>query len=620
MNSNNNSNLSSPNPSLQSKSLCSAKSFASHFTNDTNYSTTSAITTSATTVHSKGYANVKCKALHHACHKLNSVHNQIRHLIQDEWKEYLESAFDDGDIVPPMQSSSSLSNPTKNASTTTDTAAATAATPLSPSCHLVSGSSFDEFGDVPSIAEQLSPTLGKVMNCIYSPSSSTEQYTNNSSTEWDDPWIEACKAILTILEIYPEAARERESRHGCLPLHLAVFAMRPTPNATLPNQYKKFKYGRHGNCNSFFASSFRATASCLDGQQHQSHKEQIQAASNLQDYTSHTNNGANNTNLPPRPLQLLRGRSNSSAASFASGRSLGGFSTVLMDGGGCSLGATSTISDKVSQELTDSMLTLEEKLRLHQSSSGTAATADPNFGVLDYKGLTENEVRLLEKCTRPTPMSSNLDRGSSVGSTYSNCSQSIVSNCSTVMPLELSMSMEPSMSMSKSQEEKEFYLDKYIANAKRREEYSIKVIHALLSVYKRASATDSEGGRLPLHTAVAGRATHKVIDTIVRSYPHAARNRTKDGSLPLHIAASCGVSDAEVAPTLLRHYPYATVGKNRYERTPLQEASLQAGENGREYQIELLIALRRPPFYWQSPRQSDMINSPIETLGSGSRR
>ena len=39
-----------------------------------------------------------------------------------------------------------------------------------------------------------------------------------------DPFISVCKFILLLLEMFPEACQVRESRHGCLPLHLAAFA------------------------------------------------------------------------------------------------------------------------------------------------------------------------------------------------------------------------------------------------------------------------------------------------------------------------------------------------------------------------------------------------------------
>lgn len=40
----------------------------------------------------------------------------------------------------------------------------------------------------------------------------------------DDSFLAVCKFILLLLEIYPDACQARESRHGCLPLHLAAFA------------------------------------------------------------------------------------------------------------------------------------------------------------------------------------------------------------------------------------------------------------------------------------------------------------------------------------------------------------------------------------------------------------
>jgi len=53
-----------------------------------------------------------------------------------------------------------------------------------------------------------------------------------------DEYIEACKCILKLIQLHPEACKERESRHGCLPLHLAVFSMCLTPPPPGPN-------GRH---------------------------------------------------------------------------------------------------------------------------------------------------------------------------------------------------------------------------------------------------------------------------------------------------------------------------------------------------------------------------------------
>jgi hypothetical protein len=37
-----------------------------------------------------------------------------------------------------------------------------------------------------------------------------------------------------LIRVHPEACRERESRHGCLPLHLCVFSMCDTPPPPTP--------------------------------------------------------------------------------------------------------------------------------------------------------------------------------------------------------------------------------------------------------------------------------------------------------------------------------------------------------------------------------------------------
>jgi hypothetical protein len=132
----------------------------------------------------------------------------------------------------------------------------------------------------------------------------------------------------------------------------------------------------------------------------------------------------------------------------------------------------------------------------------------------------------------------------------------------------------------------------------RREELAVKVLNALLDAYPKAVRVDSEGGRLPLHTACAGRATPRVVATLVTAYPAAARHRNKDGFLPLHLAAHWGVAHPNVAITLLRTYPDATVGRNRWERTPLEEALCMAGENGRPHQSSLVRALRKHPSFW----------------------
>jgi hypothetical protein len=66
----------------------------------------------------------------------------------------------------------------------------------------------------------------------------------------------------------------------------------------------------------------------------------------------------------------------------------------------------------------------------------------------------------------------------------------------------------------------------------------------------------------------------------------------------VHIVAHWGVSHPDIAPLLLRAYPDGAVGRNRWERTPIEEALGMAGENGREHQMSLVWSLRRHPTYW----------------------
>lgn len=135
-------------------------------------------------------------------------------------------------------------------------------------------------------------------------------------------------------------------------------------------------------------------------------------------------------------------------------------------------------------------------------------------------------------------------------------------------------------------------------NTQRRDEYSVRVLNALLDSWPKSIKTSSEGGRLPLHMACFGKATVKVMETILKAYPDAARQRNHDGFLPIHIAAHWGVSHADIAPFILRAYPDGAVGRNRWERTPIEEALGMAGENGRDHQLSLVWSLRRHPTYW----------------------
>ncbi|MFN9982863.1 MAG: ankyrin repeat domain-containing protein, partial [bacterium] len=73
------------------------------------------------------------------------------------------------------------------------------------------------------------------------------------------------------------------------------------------------------------------------------------------------------------------------------------------------------------------------------------------------------------------------------------------------------------------------------------EEISLSIVRNLLNIYPKACRETSEGGRLPLHMACAGRASPGVVREILKHYgTDAARHRTKEGYLPFHLVALHG--------------------------------------------------------------------------------
>lgn len=274
----------------------------------------------------------------------------------------------------------------------------------------------------------------------------------------DDPFVEVCRFILLLIKLDPDAAQKRESRHGCLPLHLASFA------------------------------------SCAP-------REVVDEASDT----------AETKLLHNRPVPLGK----------------------------------------------------------RQSSDATNDTQQTNMSAVHAE------------------------------ETYTGAMSDIKMRRTTTDNPNVSVSMRANTGFSA-----------------KREEMLVQVINALLDAYPKAARVDSEGGRLPLHTACAGRATPRVVQTLITAYPAGARQRNKDGFLPLHLAAHWGVSHIAVAVQLLKIYPDATVGRNRWERTPLEEALCMAGENGRPHQAALVRALRKHPSWWTRP-QSDFRISPTGGMGGG---
>ena len=155
--------------------------------------------------------------------------------------------------------------------------------------------------------------------------------------------------------------------------------------------------------------------------------------------------------------------------------------------------------------------------------------------------------------------------------------------------------------------------------SEKREEWIVKVLNALLDAYPRAIRSGSEGGRMPLHFAAAGRATPRVISTLITAYPDAAKHRTKDGSLPIHLCAHWGISHSNVVVIMLKSYPDSTYGRNRWERTPLEEALCMAGENGRAHQAALVRALRKHHSFWTRP-EGVLLHEAHSTKRKGTHR
>lgn len=312
----------------------------------------------------------------------------------------------------------------------------------------------------------------------------------NSKTMEDDPFIDVCRLILLLIQIYPDACGERETRHGCLPLHLVAFASSTLPSnggRTTPSSNNEGA-GRSlpSPQNSAFSTSSWASA--------------------LPSPTNHTEARELSTKLS-KPMALSRNQRSMSEATADTART--------------------TMTVAIAEEKFTGIQS-EYQNEYYEASANAAAQSAPQ-----------------------QPQS--ISTGNNI-----------------------------------------------FVSAKR-EEWAVKVINALLDAFPRAIKMSSEGGRLPLHWAAAGRSTPRVISTLITAYPGAAKHRTKDGSLPLHICAHWGISHSEVAVFMLRSYPDATYGKNRWERSPLEEALCMAGENGRPHQAALVRALRKHHSYWTRP-------------------
>ena len=375
-----------------------------------------------------------------------------------------------------------------------------------------------------------------------SSSSPTKSKASDSGTE--DPFLAVCKFILLLLEIYPEACQVRESRHGCLPLHLAAFA-----------------------------SCYVRTPSPDDDDHHQHHHHHTASSSSVP--------------MPKTPVlgESCRVRSSSHF------RSSSAASAALIGG------ALSTASNSVERPGIMSVRSTSESTTSTVHSNMTNMTA-----ILMEESFAAAQTQRKKDGTAPPPLTKHAAAASPPAVSSSSGSLTPTTTTTTTSATTTSLSTPHTI---------------FISN--KREQMAVKVLNAMLDAHPRAIRLDSEGGRLPLHTACAGRATPRCVSLLLRAYPAASRHRNKDGFLPLHLAAHWGVSHPNVAITLLKAYPDATVGRNRWERTPLEEALVMAGENGRPHQAPLVRALRKHPSYWTRPPKELFQANNLEEKGREQR-
>mmetsp|Transcript_26747 Transcript_26747/g.73586 ORF Transcript_26747/g.73586 Transcript_26747/m.73586 type:complete len:800 (-) Transcript_26747:1019-3418(-) len=324
----------------------------------------------------------------------------------------------------------------------------------------------------------------------------------NSRTIEGDPFVELCRLILTLIEVNPSACGERETRHGCMPLHLVAFASCAGPSA--------------------------------------GSKETASAAVGDDDYFA-----AAQQSLSPTTSTFSTASMSSALPSFGSDTDGGGSATKLSR----------------PHPIIQNQRSLSEATTDTLRTTMSVAIAEENFTGIqsDY----QNER--------------NLQQG------------------------ESESQQRQQQQQQQQQQVQSVCMGNNIFVSAEREEWAVRVINALLDNFPRAVKMTSEGSRLPLHWAAAGRATPRVVSTLIRAYPDAAKHRTKDGSLPLHLCAHWGISHSDVAVSMLRSYPDATYGKNRWERSPLEEALCMAGENGRPHQAVLVRSLRKHHSYWTRP-------------------
>jgi hypothetical protein len=420
-------------------------------------------------------SNVKCKALHHACQKLRSVHTNI------------------------------YSN---------------------------------RFGEVD--GEETLADRGRVID--------------------EDEYIEACTCILTLIQLHPEACKERESRHGCLPLHLAVFSMCATPpppwcteqqgasdethstmssdatyatpkppvivNRSTSNPVKLPTQHRSSNSNSSADFSMGNISTMMQEENdHQQALDQHQQSVNASNEEKGTTGNTFEDNLLSRMIHMemmirdIENEYNGSKSKKKREKSVVSPTSVGMCAGDTNLPGREMLSTIEGQTGATYTTTKVVGVSLPMDSlDEMSRETDSHSTPLDELNALEQIIHPVEKA--PAAASSFTAQ---VGNLSKALSSKFINAKSAAQSSNAAIASNTTDSPAQNYEElKRRYLQ---INTKRREEYSIRVINALIDAWPRGVKTASEGGRLPLHMACFGKATVKVMEAILTSYPDAARQR-----------------------------------------------------------------------------------------------
>lgn len=347
----------------------------------------------------------------------------------------------------------------------------------------------------------------------------------------------ACKAILALVEAHPQAAGERESRHGCLPLHLAVFGMGSSTTITSSSS------SSNANASGYISSPSPATS--IGGT---------------------TSTGGSLLPMGARPTAVGRGTSVpvDLDASFEEAPSselddvlesvIGDEPQQEQDDNGdgeeeeeltgpiktCKSDPQSLAADSLAACMAGSRASSSRPPKMPQRGRHRRGHSHDSrdYSIMGMSQMISAEQNAGIEVTMVPQQNSSQPNGSSAGVDNNSTSTSPVGQQrrqyqqSISRPTPLSVQdrakSAPVSKLSPSMPQ----ITSTSVTSTRRDHYSLLVCNALLDAYPRAIKTDSEGGRMPLHIAISGQASAKVIRTLVRAYPDAARQRTKDGYLP----------------------------------------------------------------------------------------